>query len=183
MVLPGHLSGGYLATYSLLALTHASFSPLQTSILYTIGIIAGEIPDIDLLFFYLEYRKDKIHKIFNHRYYITHTPALWLAISLLTIIFGLIFNSVFTIFIGLTILIGSWSHFVLDSIEYGIRWIWPISNRRFFIRDVPDSYIAGQRRGTFSYYWKYISSVYITRWSFYLEILITIVALLLAFKM
>ena len=117
MVLPGHLAGGYLATYSLLALTNTSFSPTETNILYLIGIIAGEIPDIDLIFFYFEYKKKKIHKISGHREYITHTPIFWTCISLVAILPGIIFNSNFIFYTGLVILFGTMSHFIFDSIE------------------------------------------------------------------
>jgi hypothetical protein len=54
MVLPGHLAGGYIATTIVLSLLPASiqFSTGQLTTLYIVGILSGEIPDIDLLLFY-----------------------------------------------------------------------------------------------------------------------------------
>lgn len=181
MVLPGHLAGGYLAAYSLLALSHVSFSGTDTAILLAIGILAGEAPDVDLIPFYFEYKKDRAHKISHHREYFTHAPIVWIGFSLAISLLGFIFNSIFMEFAGLVVLVSSLSHFILDSIEHGIRWIWPFSNRRFFILEATYPNGINERKGTFSYYWKFIFSTYIKRYSFYVEILITLIALFVAF--
>ncbi len=134
MVLPGHLSGGYLATTALLGIFHPDFSTNEIITLLIVGTLAGELPDIDLFFFNIKYRHQQANRNDSHRNYITHIPFFWLAISLLVVIIGLIINSQFTEYVGWIILAGTWSHFILDSIEYGIRWFAPISNKRIAIK-------------------------------------------------
>lgn len=178
MVLPGHIAGGYLATFAFLSLTNASSLPAeQINLLYAIGILSAEGPDMDIIFFYLECAKHKIYKT-NHRDYITHAPIVWFLPAVIIIVCGIISSSPFVSSAGWIMLGGSFSHFVFDSIEYGIRWIWPFSNERFYLRDCGDQEIAGD--GSFSHYWKYIISTYPKRWTFYAEILIVIAAVSVA---
>lgn len=179
MVLPGHLSGGYLATLGLLAITHSAFSHSQLVSLYIIGTIAGEGPDIDLLFYYLQRRTNKNSDIESHRSYITHTPIFWIVFCGLISLVGLFLNSQFIEFIGYVILGGALSHLLFDSLEYGIRWMWPFVNMRFCVRNIDEQQIQGEK-GTIPYYWTFITNVYITRWTFYAEIVVTIFTLWLA---
>jgi len=181
MVLPGHLAGGYLTAKAVLYLAHASFSPAETTALMAIGTLAGEAPDIDLLFFYLHQKYSAVpEKRDSHRSFITHTPAFWLLISMLIVGTGWIGSSLFTETLGWLLLAGSWSHFLLDSFEYGIRWLWPFSDKRFCVRNVVEPVIPGPQ-GNISYYWKLLSKVYYKRVTFYLEGLVVLIALWVAF--
>jgi len=181
MVLPGHLAGGYLAAYALQALSHASFTPLESTMLLTIGVLAGEAPDIDLIRYTIEQRTDKkTDKTVSHRDYFTHAPLFWLAASLAVVFAGLISGSFFTQFVGWTILCGSWSHLILDTIEFGIAWLWPFSKRRYFFRHAESGEMKSQP-GSLAHYWEFISKVYVRNVSFYAEILITLPALYIAF--
>jgi len=177
-------------TQILLNLTATSFSSNQTTILLIIGTLAGDGPDIDLIWYYFENRNSTLslpkesndfHRndktiASNHREYPTHAPLTWLILCALIVLAGLITNSIFTVFIGLTILAGSWSHFVLDSIEFGIRWFWPFSNKRYCLHKTVEIEPAGQK-GTFSYYWKMITTRdFLKSWSLYAEILIVMIA-------
>ncbi|MDE2037948.1 MAG: metal-dependent hydrolase [Patescibacteria group bacterium] len=177
MVLPGHLAGGYLAAKALLAAAHASFTPSQTAALLAIGTLAGELPDIDLAFFYVAHviRKDGTKD--SHRDHITHAPAFWLAVSLVIAAAGYAAGSSFVAFIGWIVLAGTWSHFILDSIEYGIRWLWPFSDKRFCLREVPEAQIDGVK-GSLTYYWRYIADRrHLGRVTFYAEIAVTAAAI------
>ena len=130
MVLPGHLSGGYLAARAVLALAPAAaaFSPTQTTILLVIGTLFGDSPDIDLFFYYFNQKSSHPDNNENgHRHYITHAPIFWLCVSLTIVLIGWLSGSLFTQFVGWMILSGSWSHLLLDSIEFGVRWFWPFS--------------------------------------------------------
>jgi inner membrane protein len=183
MVLPGHLAGGYLVAYAFINLTHASsLPPVQVGILYAIGMLAGEGPDMDLLFFYREYAKQKIHKISSHREYMTHAPIFWLASSAAIILCGIVSSSPFISSAGWIALGGSFSHLIFDSIEDGIRWLWPISDRWFYLIKASHKDGIDAQKGTFAYYWKYIFHVYIRHWTLYAEISIVIVAILVAIK-
>jgi len=182
MVLPGHIAGGYLATTALLAITHTSFSPLQTGVLLTTGILAAEAPDIDLFWFYLAHRYSRGKKPQSHRDYLTHAPIIWLALSLVIVIIGFIASSQFTSLIGWAILTGSWSHFLLDSIEYGVMWLWPFSRERFAVRHIPEApeEEINQRAGSIPYYFEFIYKTYIRNVTFYAEIAVVILAIYVA---
>lgn len=173
MVLPGHIAGGYIAARAVLFVAHASFPPEQTAALLVIGTLAGELPDIDLLFFYFNQRSRTSRKISGHREYITHAPLFWLVISLIIAGIGWLIGSAFVQFIGWMIWAGTWSHFILDSIEYGVRWLWPFSDRRFALRQRPEIRIAA-RPGTPAHHWEYVRHHYFKMWSFYAEILVTL---------
>ncbi|MEA2715668.1 MAG: hypothetical protein QOG91_696 [Candidatus Parcubacteria bacterium] len=169
-----------MATYALLALSHAAFTPLQTAILFAVGTLAGEAPDLDLIRFSLEQRSDKkAGKTVSHRDYFTHAPLFWLAASLTVVIVGLISGFIFTQFVGWTILCGSISHFILDSIEFGIAWLWPFSKKRIFLREMTHAEMH-ERPGTLRHYWEFFSEVYVRNLTFYAEILITLPALYMA---
>jgi len=129
MVLPGHIAGGYLAAEAILLLAHPALPASQLTALLIIGTLAGEAPDIDLIWFYLEHRFNKTVNVEGHRDYVTHAPLVWVIISLIIAVIGMAAHSVFTEYIGWMILAGSMSHFILDSIEYGVTWLWPLTNK------------------------------------------------------
>ena len=182
MVLPGHLAGGYLAARAVLFLTQTTFTPTQTAALLAIGTLAGEAPDIDFIFFYFNHRSETSKKVNEHRDYPTHAPLVWLILSLAIIAIGFIFNSTFVQFIGWMILAGSWSHFIVDSLEYGIPWLWPISKKWFAIRDFQPKRLVTARKGTLKAHWQFATGPYLEGWTVWLEIAITLAALWAAFR-
>jgi hypothetical protein len=242
MVLPGHIAGGYLATYALLAVAHsvapaslATFSQNEILAFYIIGMIAGELPDIDLFWFYLENRRSlsfprrressvepqsnvsgitldsrspevatpvdglRGNDKRNHREHITHLPLFWLCVSVVICLIGLVFNSAFIYFASFVILAGILSHFIFDSIEHGICWLWPFSKKRYCllsmsglpirssneakesIDEVPRGSTSRDQIGGLTYYWKYILSTYIKSPTFIAEVVVTAVALIVMF--
>lgn len=180
MILPGHLAASYLATKLLLNLTNAKFSSTETTTLYVISMIASVAPDLDLFKFFFEHSSLKLQKTDSHRKYVSHAPALWLFGCLFIVLIGYITSNPFVSYVGWAILVGSWSHFLGDSIEYGIMWLWPISKKFYCIHPVPEEEIDSQK-GTLGYYWVFFRDYYIKRWTFYLEI--TLIALALWFVM
>ena len=182
MVLPGHLAGGYLAATALIYFFHPGFSANQINTLLIIGTLAGEFPDVDLIFFNIKYRHNPANRTDSHRNYITHIPLFWLIISLLIVITGSIFNSLFTEYVGWVVLTGTWSHFLLDSIEYGIRWIAPLSNRRFALKLETQEKPTEDRPGSLMQYFHFLIRTYWRMTTFWLEIIITIIALAIFFK-
>ena len=196
MVLPGHLAGGYLAATALLAVFHPDLSTSQINSLLIIGTLAGELPDIDLIFFNLKHRQDRSSKqnsnefvsventedSESHRNYITHVPFFWLVISALIILAGSIFDSIITEYFGWMILLGTISHFILDSIEYGIRWLAPISKKRYALKyNVPMEKVT-DRPGSILQYFHFIIRTYWKTKTIWCEILISIIALVVLFK-
>jgi len=180
MVLPGHLAGGYLATTALLVFFHPDLSTSQVNGLLIIGALAGELPDIDLIFFNLAHRKN--HKIESHRDYLTHIPLFWLLISTVVVVSGFIFNSVFIEYLGWIVLIGTWSHLILDSIEYGISWLSPISKKKFAIKNNTNKENIIYRQGSILQHFHFITTTYLKTTTIWIEILVSIIAITVFFK-
>ncbi len=181
MVLPGHLAGGFLSAKAVLFLAGAIFTPFETAVILIIGIISGEGPDMDVLKFYFDRNKTDGSRPNGHRDYITHAPIVWILFSAVVYLLGIIFSNNFIAIIGLTILIGSMSHFIFDSIEYRIRWLWPFSNRTFSLKPKPEPAID-LPPGTLPFYWTFIRKYYIKTWTFYLEIIVFSLAIWVAFQ-
>lgn len=182
MVLPGHLAGGYLAALALLTVGEPSITAAQASALLAIGAIAGDGPDIDLFLYYFNQRsKRPSADSSGHRHYITHTPAFWLVLSLIIFGIGLIADSTFVQYIGWVILAGSWSHLLLDSIEFGVRWLWPIMKRRYYL--LPGSNpVIDEPKGTLRYYRELIRATAFRNVTFYAEITVTAIAIVVLFQ-
>lgn len=199
MVLPGHLAGGYLATTALFSLVQLPISQDEITILYIIGTIAGEIPDIDLFAFYIKNKSkgkanrdlELLDRSFNniqitetHRDYFTHIPIFWLILASVISFIGITLDSSFTVGLGLVLMVGTVSHFILDSIDYGITWLKPFSSKRFclFKMKITDNKSSDIITGSIRYYWNYLKSEYLKQATFYLEVLITVIALYFLFK-
>ncbi len=177
MVLPGHLAGGYLAARGLIAVFHPGFSSTEIDALLIIGTLAGELPDIDLAKLYFDHKFAKPGRTNDHRVYITHAPLFWLLISAIVAAIGWACGSLFIEWIGLFILSGSWIHLLIDSLEYGVMWLWPFSKKLFALKkEVPVEDIAA-RPGSPMYHALYIAKVYMKTVSFWAEIVITATAL------
>jgi hypothetical protein len=184
MVLPGHIGGGFLTTTFLLRITHAGMimSSPEILTLTIIGTLAGDFPDIDLLRFYFDQKKSSTNKVNDHRDYITHAPLFWLILCTLISGVGLIFNSLFIIYLGIVILGGSWTHLILDSIEYGVAWLWPYSRRHFSLFKNKPSNTMTARPGTMLSHWQFIKGMYLKTWTFWAELLVTLVAIIIFFS-
>jgi len=176
MLLPGHLAGGYLATLALVKLTNSGLDQSQINHLLILGAIAGAIPDWDHIVSFIQTKaiqlpKDERH---SHRNLFTHTPLFWLFISV--VVYLLTQNLAFGSYFALTVLVGSWSHFFLDTFVHGIQWLWPFSRKKYAFLDqgVRPDY---EEPRFWAYWWKFLK--WYTRFlCFYLEVLITIVALI-----
>ncbi len=191
MVLPGHLAGGYLAAWAALSFAPAgTFSSNQTAWLLTLGVLASEGPDLDLLLYYFSEKRffrqsqsaatKPSRRRHSHREYITHAPLFWVLVSVLVSLTGVVINSPFVVWSGIMILVGSWSHLLLDSIEDGVLWFWPWRKKRKALFYPPETTWHGARGG-FKYYAYILRHVYPKRLTFYLELIITLVALWVAF--
>lgn len=177
-----------MAARGLLALFHSllgaasgiSFSSAQTNALLILGTLAGELPDIDLIYFYFARKHPKPGTTENHRDYITHTPLFWLLASAIIFAGGFIFGTIsnssavkFIEFAALFILAGTWCHLIFDSIEYGVRWLYPFSRRYYCLKkSAPEKRVEG-RLGTARHYWDYINKVYLKTVTFWVEIAMT----------
>lgn len=160
---------------------HPALPPIEINSLLIIGTLAGELPDIDLIRLYFDHKLERPGRVNDHRVYITHAPFFWLMISLIIVAGGYLAGSLFTEWIGWLVLAGSWSHLILDSLEYGVMWLWPFSKKLFTAKkEVPSENIAA-RPGSPSHHFHYISKVYVKTISFWVEIIITLAAAYLFF--
>lgn len=182
MVLPGHLAGGYLATSAILSLIPLTLSPTETTSLLIIGTLAGELPDIDLAIFYLISRKKKPQKGDTHRKFLTHIPLFWLLIFIPIALIGFIFKSPFIVIMALIIFAGTLTHLIFDSIDYGIQWLKPFSEKRFALYPyVPEDTQSLTISQTFIYYFKYIKNDYFKQKTSLIELIVTLIALIVFF--
>lgn len=180
MVLPGHIAGGFIATNIVLSLINHNLSLSQVQLMYILGSLSGEIPDIDLLLFYFKKNKKTDS---THREYITHAPLFWLIIAIVISFVGITIGSDPIFISGIVLLAGTWSHFILDSIEYGISWLWPFSKKRLSLvkKEIDNNYDYGKKIGSITYYWEYIKREYLKTISFYAEIAVVIIAIFIFF--
>lgn len=178
MLPPGHIAAGFLTAEALLKITHPDLPTAQTSQLLWWGMFFGFAPDLDS---FISFAKERAFFVTNkknsHRKMLTHAPLLWLAAGLAVVLFA---PSLYWKFAGLLLWLGSWSHFFLDTIQYGIMWLWPFNSRLYAFTDTERDYQIN-RRDFFGYWLTFLKS-YAKQISFYLEILIIVIALIISTK-
>jgi membrane-bound metal-dependent hydrolase YbcI (DUF457 family) len=178
MLPPGHLAGGFLTATAVLKIIKPDLSQEQISQLLGWGMFFSFAPDLDTFVSFI-----KEHTWFvknpqnNHRKFISHAPLLWLAGGLLVYFFS---ADVYWKIAGLLLWLCSWSHFLLDSVEYGIMWLWPFNKDVFAIRNRERDFSI-QSLNFFGYWWTYLK-LYAGTLTFYIEISIIIVAIILFFS-
>ena len=178
MLPPGHIAAGFLTAKAFLHFAHPELTSQQQNNLLWWGMFFGFAPDLD---YFLAFAREKAFKISDfeknsHRRFLTHAPVLWLIAGLL-IYFSA--QSAFYKMFGLLVWLGSWSHFLLDSLEYGVMWLWPLSGKYYGLRKVP--HVKINEPNFFKFWWKFIL-LYFKSVSIYLEILIIIVAIVVFTK-
>jgi hypothetical protein len=179
MLPPGHIAAGYLTGLALLKITRPALGPAQTNSLLVWAAFFGFAPDLDAFYFFFKNRTFLVGKEIgankNHRFYWSHAPVLWLLAGLAVYFLA---NNTYIKFVGLLLWLGSWSHFLLDSVEYGIMWLWPFSTKIYALKNL--DIIPIPESGFINHTWKFLK-IYSARISFYLEILIIILALTIYF--
>ncbi|MEM9582111.1 MAG: metal-dependent hydrolase [Pseudomonadota bacterium] len=153
-MITAHLPSGYIA--------YRALKPPDPLVLWAC-LIGAVFPDFDLLWFFL-IDNQSIH---HHRYWV-HAPGFWLAVSLL--VAPVLWQVGGRIrFAGFAFL-GAWFlHLCLDSIAGSIMWLWPFSDQFYQLTTVQPTHSH------------YLLS-FLAHWSFTVEILIWLFALMLLFK-
>lgn len=129
MLPPGHLAAGFLVAKAVLQITKPAVSAVQSTQLLWWGIFFGLAPDLDFFYDFFKVKKFKYDpNKGNHRNYFSHAPVLWLIAGLLIFFFS---TGAFWKTIGLLIWLCPWSHFLLDTIQYGVMWLWPLNKRLY----------------------------------------------------
>ncbi len=166
MLPPGHVAAGFLSAQALLQIIKPDLSVTQDHSLLWWGAFWSFAPDLDTFWAFIKvkalYYNQKDNSI--HRQFLTHIPLLWLIPALLI---HFLAQSQYWRMFGLVMLAGSWSHFLLDSLEYGVMWLWPFNRHVWAFKN---SGIKHQLSGdTFWAYWKNFLKYYLKRLTFYCE--------------
>ena len=180
MLPPGHIAAGYLTAKALLHFSHSNFSSAQQASLVWWGVAFGIAPDLDMAY---SFYKQKGYRVIgketpNHRKYFSHAPALWLAAGLLVYFLA---TSLYAKYIGLLLWLASWVHFLLDSFDYGIMWLWPLDKKIYSFRNREVNFEIPEPKNPHGYLWSFIKQ-YSRVITFYLEILVVLSALTVYFK-
>jgi inner membrane protein len=167
----GHLAAGYLVADSLLK--SSGLSPAEAQSLMLWGVFFAFAPDLDFFYVFAKQKSLTVKGKENHRDYWTHRPMLWLAAGLAIIALS---RDMYWLWFGIILWLCSWSHFVLDSLRTGVRWLWPFDGRFFALRE-PGAIEENPAKGFFRH-WINMISLYRKRapLAFYLEIAIVATA-------
>ncbi|MBU1178426.1 metal-dependent hydrolase [Patescibacteria group bacterium] len=120
-----HLPAGFIAAYITRKIWRKNLSQHQVNWLYVVGGLAGILPDVDTLYYYL------IDSHLSHRELITHTPILYVVICTLLYLLGCLFRRRIWQSLSVVIFAGAFSHLLLDSLNSGIGWLHPTTNLIF----------------------------------------------------
>jgi len=140
----GHLPAGYLAACAVAKLSVSRH-------LFWAVLVGSVFPDIDMLWFHFV-----DHGAVHHHGYLTHRPAIWIAV----LVMGMLLRNLIIAGFG----IGAILHITLDTIAGAVAWAWPFS-------DVPNTLVEVQPthdHWILSFLW---------HWTFKVEIAVTLAAL------
>ncbi len=170
MLPPGHFAGGYLAALGLLTWSGIQIPDEQKPVILLVGSLIGFAPDLDMFRAFRNSKNFIVTPGENHRAFSTHAPFLWLIAGIVLAIFA---PNPFWKMTGLLVWVAAWSHFFLDSIQYGIMWFWPFSKRLYSFRDTCLEFTIYDT--TFIGYWKTFLGEYVRlfRISFLCECVLT----------
>lgn len=151
MLPPGHIAGGYLAAAALLKIAKPDLDPQHIHALLALGAFFGFAPDLDVFISFVKAKSFTVpDQSFNHRYFWSHTPLPWLIVSLLIFFLA---TDPFLKYVGLVIWVSSWSHFLLDSLAFGIMWLWPLSRKHFALSRKEYNLMGEAGQKHFFQYW------------------------------
>jgi|SRR6185503_5398338 len=180
MLPPGHTAGGYLVAKAVTKFLPYQFTREQLRKLYWLGMFMGFVPDLDMFYAFYKSGSFTIDRLTtDHRTYLTHTPLPWLVLGLLIFTSA---KSKYAKAVGIIIWLGAWSHLVLDSLEHGVRWLWPLTDKLYAIKPTVHSLIDIQTSDFFPYWIHFVSWYLSHSITFYFEIIIITAAITIAIK-
>lgn len=179
MLPPGHLAAGYLATEALLKIAKPNLPAAQLQELLYWGMFFSFAPDLDMFYAFVKLKSFRVlnKKDIWHRKFYSHAPLVWLIPGLLIFVLA---PGIYFKYFGLVLIFGSFSHFILDSIDYGIMWLWPFSNKVYALRNPEKIFEIPERKNIIAYYWQFLK-LYTGVLTFYFEILILAAAIVIFF--
>lgn len=175
MLPPGHIAAGFMTAELILRVIKPDVGSVAHNQLVWWGVFFSFAPDLDVFYSFIKEKSFTVRSPLenDHRKYLSHVPVLWMIAGLGFYFLG---QTEFLKVFGLLLWAGSWSHFILDSIESGIMWLWPLSVKKFCFRKTEKLQIP--EPGFWGYWMKFLKlySKYVT---FYLELFIIFSALVL----
>ncbi|TAN48588.1 MAG: metal-dependent hydrolase [Methylococcaceae bacterium] len=158
----GHAPSGYITAKLLLGrFAERGVSPTW----FLIAGIGGALaPDLDMIYFHLV-----DHRQHHHHTYFPHFPILWLCMLALSFAWLRLNHASKGAALAFVFCVGGFIHMILDSIVGDIWWLAPFVDRPFAMFTVPSLYHP---------WWLN----FILHWSFALELLLWLWALLLLRK-
>ena len=175
MLPPGHIAAGFLTAELFLKVYQPQLDLSQSHKLYFWAIFFAFAPDLDNFYAFFKVRSFYYYHKDNsiHRRFLTHVPLFWLLGGLAVYFLA---DSAFYKSLGLIIWLSSWSHFLLDSLEYGVMWLWPFNLEPWALKD------RGVKKqidapGFVNYWWVY-AKIYARKITFFAEIAVIILALI-----
>lgn len=154
----GHIPVGYFISRYLIKKFN---QPLNKKWL-GLGISAALVPDLDYIYWIFSNSQNN-----THRGYITGYPLFYLALFIVSLIGYLIIKKRWLKFTIVLVFINIFFHFCLDTVFYGIKWLYPIFNGYIGIYNV-----GGYGSGA-----GFQVADYFSCWYWYLEILLWIIAI------
>ena len=175
MLPPGHIAAGFLVAEGLLAVINPALTSNEFNALLFTGAFFGFVPDLDMFYAFFKARGFTIPgtKI-NHRAYLTHRPLFWLGVASIVFIFA---PSEFWKLFAVLVWLGTWSHFVLDSLKVGVMWLWPFTNKFYALKSAGEKE-DNKSKGFFKYWFTHLTYFYPKKFTstFVLEIIILFVS-------
>jgi len=147
----GHLPAGYV-------LTKTMQKKIKTTKYLLIGLIASFLPDIDILYFYLIDNRQNLH----HGYWI-HIPFYWLIIGVITFITISLLKKKDYLIAGAIFFANIFLHLILDTIVGKVEWLYPFTDKAYFLFDVPSIY--GFWVYNFIFHWTFLPEIIMMIWA------------------
>lgn len=173
MLPPGHIAAGYLVGSALLKFANPALDQHQQFSILGWSMFWAFAPDLDVFYYFLKNRTMLIagNTPANHRRYLTHVPVLWLVAGLLVC-----FLAPSLKYFSLSLILGSFSHFFLDSIDYGIMWLWPFSSKVYALKNREVKFTI-EEKSFLPHIWHFLK-LYSKTLTFFCEILILLLAVI-----
>jgi inner membrane protein len=161
----GHLPAGYISTkiYYRYSLNKIS-NQINYKCLLFFGLLGSVFPDFDIFYFYLIDKKQHLH----HGYWI-HLPIFWIILTCIGLISASLLKKDLLKACLSIFFINVFIHLFLDTIVGKVRWLYPLSTKDYFMFDVPAIYNW--------WVWNFI-----LHWTFLFEIVLVILAVIIAIK-
>lgn len=155
----GHLPAGYV--YSKLLANKLSKTGVKHRDIILAGTLGGIAPDFDMLYFYLIDNRQH-----HHHTYWSHYPIVWLSLLLLFMTLFYLAKKKSIATLSIVFALGGILHLILDSIVGDVWWLAPFVDKPYALFTVPALYQP---------WWLN----FILHWSFLLEMLVSLWAILL----